>query len=86
MSLLKSLSNPKLLLLYEQYYIQTLQREGKLIPVQNPEETNPLFQAAINPRPLHPTRTNQKCSNLHSDTTLLQPNRTNTPVHTETSA
>ena len=23
------------------------------------------------------------CSNLHSDTTLLQPNRTNTPVHTE---
>ena len=25
-----------------------------------------------------------KCSNLHSETTLLQPNRTNTPVHTET--
>jgi len=25
-----------------------------------------------------------ECSNLHSDTTLLQPNRTNTPVHTET--
>ena len=24
------------------------------------------------------------CSNLHSDITLLQPNRTNTPVHTET--
>jgi hypothetical protein len=24
------------------------------------------------------------CCNLHSDTTLLQPNRTNTPVHTET--
>ena len=24
------------------------------------------------------------CSNLHSDTTLLQPNHTNTPVHTET--
>ena len=24
------------------------------------------------------------CSNLHSDTTLLQPNRTNTPVHTGT--
>ena len=23
------------------------------------------------------------CSNLHSDTTLLQPNRTSTPVHTE---
>jgi hypothetical protein len=22
--------------------------------------------------------------NLHSDTTLIQPNRTNTPVHTET--
>jgi len=25
-----------------------------------------------------------ECSNLHSDTTLLQSNRTNTPVHTET--
>jgi len=25
-----------------------------------------------------------QCSNLHSDTTLLQPNRTNTPVNTET--
>ena len=24
------------------------------------------------------------CTILHSDTTLLQPNRTNTPVHTET--
>jgi hypothetical protein len=24
------------------------------------------------------------CSNLHSDTTLLQPNRTNIPVHTRT--
>jgi len=24
------------------------------------------------------------CSNLHSDTTLLQPNRTSTPEHTET--
>ena len=29
-------------------------------------------------------RTNQQCSNLHSDNTLLQPNRTNTPVHTQT--
>ena len=29
-------------------------------------------------------RTNQQCTNLHSDTTLLQPNHTNTPVHTET--
>jgi hypothetical protein len=25
-----------------------------------------------------------ECSNLHLDTTLLQPNHTNTPVHTET--
>ena len=59
MSLLKSLSNPRLLLTCEQHYIQTLQRERKLIPEQNPGETNPLFQAAINPCPLHSTRTNQ---------------------------
>jgi len=30
---------------------------------------------------IHPQ---DECNNLHSDNTLLQPNRTNTPVHTET--
>ena len=29
-------------------------------------------------------RLEHQCTKLHSDTTLLQPNRTNTPVHTET--
>jgi hypothetical protein len=48
MTLLKPLNNPNLLLPYEQYYIQSLHHEGKLIPEQNPGETNPLFQTAIN--------------------------------------
>jgi len=59
MTLLKPLNNPKLPLLYEQYYIQSLHHEGKLIPEQSPGETNPLFQKAINPQPPHPTQTDQ---------------------------
>jgi len=34
MTLLKPLSSPSMLIPYEQYYIQTLHREGKLIPEQ----------------------------------------------------
>jgi len=54
-TLLKPLNNSNLLLPYEQHYIQTLHHEGKLIPEQNPGETNPLFQMAINPQPPHST-------------------------------
>ena len=59
MTLLKPLNNPNLLIPYEQYYIQTLYREDKLIPEQYPGETNPLFQMAINPQPPHTTWTEQ---------------------------
>jgi hypothetical protein len=55
MTLLKPLNNSNLLIPYEQYYIQILYREGKLIPSQNPGETNPLFQTVINPHPPHTT-------------------------------
>jgi hypothetical protein len=55
MTLLKSLNNPNLLIPYEQYYIQTLYREDKLIPEQYPGKTNPLFQMGINPQPPHTT-------------------------------
>ena len=59
MTLFNPLHNPNLLLPCEQYYIQSLHREGELIPEQSPGETNPLFQTAINPQPPHPTRTDQ---------------------------
>ena len=59
MTLLKPLNNPTLFLSYKQYYIQSLHHEGKLIPEQNPGETNPLLQMAINPQPPHPTQTDQ---------------------------
>ena len=49
MTLLKPLNNPKLLLPYEQYYIQPLHHEGKLIPEHSPGEINPLFQTVIDP-------------------------------------
>jgi len=52
-TLLKPLNNPSLLLPYEQYYIQSLHQERKLIPEQSPGETNPLFQTVINPQPPH---------------------------------
>ena len=68
MTLLKPLNNPNLLTPYEQYYdIQTLYREGKLIPEQNPGETNPLFQTAINPQPPHTTWTEQLCFSLQNE-------------------
>ena len=59
MTLLKPLNNPNLLIPYEQYYIQTLHRESKLIPEQSPGEANPLFQMAISTQPPHTTQTEQ---------------------------
>ena len=55
---LKALSSPSML------YIQTLQREGKLIPEQYPGETHPLFQTAINTQPPHTTWKDQLCLSL----------------------
>ena len=48
-----------ILIPYEQYYIQTFHREGKLIPEQSPGEVNPLFQMAISTQPPHTTQTEQ---------------------------
>ena len=64
MTLLKPLNNPSLLIPYEQYYIQTLYREGKLILEQNPGEINPLFQTVINSQPPYSTWTDQLCFSL----------------------
>jgi len=64
MTLLKPLNNPNMPIPYEQYYIQTLYREGKLIPEQSPGEINPLFQTVINPQPAHTTWTGQLCFSL----------------------
>ena len=49
MSLLKPLKNTSLLTPYEQYYIHSLHKEGKLIPEQNPGDPNPLLLLAIDP-------------------------------------
>jgi hypothetical protein len=49
MTLLKPLNNPNMLTPYEQFYIQSLHQEGKLIPEQYPGDPNPLFQLAIHP-------------------------------------
>ena len=66
MTLLKHLNNPSLLIPYEQYYIQTLHREGKLILEQSPGEAKPLFQMAISTQPPHTTQTEQQCLNLQN--------------------
>jgi len=65
MTLLKPLNNPNMLTPYEQFYIQTLHREGKLIPEQCPGDQNPLFELAI--RPTHALH------NRVSRTILLNP-------------
>ena len=51
MTLLKPLNNPNLLLPYEQYYIQSLHHEGKLIPEQNPGEKNTYSKRSLIPNP-----------------------------------
>jgi len=62
MTLLKPLGSPSMLIPHEQYYIQTLHKEGKLIP-EYPGEQNPLFQMAINSQPPH-TWKDQSCFSL----------------------
>jgi len=49
MTLLKPLSNTYLLMPYEQYYIHSLHKEGKLISEQSPGDPNPLLLLAIGP-------------------------------------
>jgi hypothetical protein len=51
MKLLKPLSNPSMLISYEQFYTQTFHQENKLIREQYPGEQNPLYQTVIHPRP-----------------------------------
>ena len=63
-TLLKPPSSPSMLIPYEQYYIQTLHQEGKLILEQYPGKLNPLFQTAINHQPPHTTWKNQSCFSL----------------------
>jgi len=49
MTLLKALSNTSLLTPYEQYYINSLHKEGKLISEQSLGDPNPLFLLTIDP-------------------------------------
>jgi len=82
MTLLKPLNNPNLLIPYEKCYIQTLYREGKFIPEQNPGETTPLFQTAINPQPPHTTWTEQLCFSLQNEH-HSKPAAPKAPTHNE---
>ena len=76
MTLLKPLNNPNLLLPYEQYYIQSLHQERRLIPEQSPGETNPLFQTVINPQP--PYSVVLQTSHGYHTTIATLPRNTNT--------
>jgi hypothetical protein len=49
MTVLKPLNNPNMLTPYEQFHIQSLHQEGKLIQEQCPGDPNPLHQLAIHP-------------------------------------
>jgi len=44
MSLLKPVKKPQLLLPFEQMHIQKLHRNNELIPEQQPNDSNPLFE------------------------------------------
>ena len=48
MSLLKPINEPQLLLPFEQMYMQALNHNNELIPEQQPNESNPLFELIQN--------------------------------------
>jgi len=48
MTLLKPVINTSLLTPYEQFFIQAFHKSGNLVSEQNPGETSPLLQMAIN--------------------------------------
>ena len=84
MILLKPLNNPNLLIPYEQYYIQTLYREGKLIPKQSPGKINPLFQTAINPPSPHIQHEENSCASAYNmGTTQNQPHQSSNTQRAE---
>ena len=72
-----------MLIPYEQYYIQTLYREGKLIPEQSPGEINPLFQMVINTNPLISHEQTSCASACNTDTTQTQPHQISNTQRTE---
>jgi len=74
--LLKPLTNPSLLISNEQYYTQTLHREGKLMPEQCPGEINPLFQTVINPQPHILHEKTSRALACSPDTTPAKPHLT----------
>ena len=65
-----------MLIPYEQYYVQTLHQEGKLIPEQYPGELNPLFQMAINPHPHTLHEKSSRAITCSPDTTPAYPHLT----------
>ena len=75
MTLLKPVQNESMLLLFEQFHIQSLHQAGKLIPEQCPSDLNPFFQLTFN----HPPPTHHK-----TEPVAQQPsNRTHNPqLHT----
>ena len=62
MTLLKPFKNPTMLTPYEEFYIQTPHREGKLIPEQCPGDPNPLFELATHPTNTPPGRLSRTIS------------------------
>jgi hypothetical protein len=49
MHLIKPVTNPFLLLPYEQLYITDLRQRGQLIPEQNTNDANPLVRLVLSP-------------------------------------
>ena len=75
MTLLKPLNYPSLTISYEQYYIQSLHQEGKLILEQIPGEIIPLFKRPWTPSSRTPHEQTSCASACYMDTNRTQPHR-----------
>ena len=87
MTLLNPLNNPSLLIPYEQYYIQTLYREDKLIPEQSlGKKKTPYFKRSLTPSPHIPHEQTSCASAGNTDTTPTQPHRNSNTHRTKACA
>jgi hypothetical protein len=81
MELVKPIRNTRLLIPFEQFYIQKHYQENKLITKQHPGEQNPLIQLAIDT--MQTSHGQRAQENHHHISTVEPPPQTSSQAHTD---
>ena len=85
MELIKPIKNTRLLIPFEQFYIQKHHQENKLITEQHPGEHNPLIQLAIDTTKTSHEQNNEPLvqENHHGTSTVKPPRQTSPQAHAD---